>query len=74
MYCVTLSALLPTFITTSLVIEGGTPSRRKVEVQEAVARELSLDFIPRPDDAADALAIAITAWFDKNSAVESISN
>ncbi|MGB5712690.1 MAG: hypothetical protein WBM44_17485 [Waterburya sp.] len=31
MYCLTLSALLPTFITTSLVIEGGTPSRREVE-------------------------------------------
>jgi crossover junction endodeoxyribonuclease RuvC len=28
-----------------------------------VARELALDFIPRPDDAADALAIALTAWF-----------
>lgn len=38
----------------------------KIEVQEAVARELSLDFLPRPDDAADALAIALTAWFDKN--------
>ena len=37
----------------------------KIEVQEAVARELSLDFIPRPDDAADALAIALTAWFHK---------
>jgi Holliday junction resolvasome RuvABC endonuclease subunit len=28
----------------------------KIEIQEAVARELSLDSIPRPDDAADALA------------------
>ena len=36
----------------------------KTEVQEAVARELALDAIPRPDDAADALAIAITAWFN----------
>jgi crossover junction endodeoxyribonuclease RuvC len=35
----------------------------KYEVQEAVARELSLDFIPKPDDAADALAVALTAWF-----------
>lgn len=35
----------------------------KYEVQQAVARELSLDYIPRPDDAADALAVALTAWF-----------
>ncbi len=35
----------------------------KLEVQEAVARELGLDKIPKPDDAADALAVAITAWF-----------
>lgn len=39
----------------------------KIEVQEAVARELALDAIPRPDDAADALAIAITAWFHQQS-------
>jgi crossover junction endodeoxyribonuclease RuvC len=41
----------------------GHGNAEKIEVQEAVARELSLDFIPRPDDAADALAIALTAWF-----------
>lgn len=35
----------------------------KKEVQEAVARELDLDYIPRPDDAADALAVAIAATF-----------
>jgi crossover junction endodeoxyribonuclease RuvC len=35
----------------------------KHEIQEAVARELELDSIPKPDDAADALAIAVTAWF-----------
>lgn len=35
----------------------------KLEVQAAVARELALEQIPRPDDAADALAIALTAWF-----------
>lgn len=35
----------------------------KTEVQTAVARELALDQVPRPDDAADALAIALTAWF-----------
>ena len=36
----------------------------KRDVQEAVMRELNLDYIPKPDDAADALAIALTAWFD----------
>jgi crossover junction endodeoxyribonuclease RuvC len=35
----------------------------KAEVQEAVMRELDLDEIPRPDDAADALAVALTASF-----------
>ncbi|MBW4658563.1 MAG: crossover junction endodeoxyribonuclease RuvC [Drouetiella hepatica Uher 2000/2452] len=35
----------------------------KKDVQEAVARELNLPTIPRPDDAADALAIALAAWF-----------
>lgn len=35
----------------------------KSEVQDAVARELDLDVIPRPDDAADALAVALTASF-----------
>jgi crossover junction endodeoxyribonuclease RuvC len=33
----------------------------KTAVQEAVARELQLDAIPKPDDAADALAVALTA-------------
>lgn len=36
----------------------------KKEVQEAVARELQLSKIPQPDDAADALAIALTASFN----------
>lgn len=35
----------------------------KLDVQQAVARELDLDSIPKPDDAADALAVALTAWF-----------
>ena len=35
----------------------------KSEVQEAVARELDLDYIPKPDDAADALAVALTASY-----------
>lgn len=37
----------------------------KLAVQEAVARELSLTTIPKPDDAADALAIALAAWFQQ---------
>jgi crossover junction endodeoxyribonuclease RuvC len=35
----------------------------KYEVQQAVARELNLDYIPKPDDAADALGVALAAWF-----------
>ncbi|MFM2061151.1 MAG: hypothetical protein RLZZ507_821 [Cyanobacteriota bacterium] len=35
----------------------------KAEVQEAVMRELDLEEIPKPDDAADALAVALTASF-----------
>lgn len=35
----------------------------KRDVQLAVARELNLNYIPQPDDAADALAVALTAWF-----------
>ena len=41
----------------------GYGKAEKYQVQEAVAQELDLDYIPRPDDAADALAIALTAWF-----------
>ena len=41
----------------------GYGNAEKYQVQEAVAQELGLDYIPRPDDAADALAIALTAWF-----------
>jgi crossover junction endodeoxyribonuclease RuvC len=41
---------------------AGYGNASKDDVQSAVARELSLDYIPRPDDAADALAIAITGW------------
>ena len=35
----------------------------KHDVQQAVARELKLDHIPKPDDAADGLALALAAWF-----------
>ncbi|MGQ4649693.1 crossover junction endodeoxyribonuclease RuvC [Lyngbya aestuarii] len=38
----------------------------KYEVQQAVARELNLESIPQPNDAADALAVAITAWFHQD--------
>lgn len=41
----------------------GMGNADKYEVQQAVARELNLDEIPKPDDAADALAVALTAWF-----------
>ncbi|MGB3206998.1 MAG: crossover junction endodeoxyribonuclease RuvC [Crinalium sp.] len=41
----------------------GMGNADKYEVQEAVARELNLEQIPKPDDAADALAVAITAWY-----------
>ncbi|PAX60447.1 crossover junction endodeoxyribonuclease RuvC [Brunnivagina elsteri] len=41
----------------------GYGNAEKIEVQEAVARELNLDEIPKPDDAADGLAVALTAWY-----------
>lgn len=41
----------------------GYGNAEKYDVQEAVARELNLDRIPKPDDAADALAVALTALF-----------
>jgi crossover junction endodeoxyribonuclease RuvC len=41
----------------------GHGNAKKPEVQLAVARELNLTNIPKPDDAADALAVALTAWF-----------
>lgn len=37
----------------------------KDEVLEAVMRELNLSEPPRPDDAADALAVALTGWFQR---------
>lgn len=37
----------------------------KNDVQQAVARELKLDKIPKPDDAADAIALALTASFQR---------
>jgi len=38
----------------------------KQSVQQAVARELNLYQTPKPDDAADALAIALAAWFQQD--------
>jgi crossover junction endodeoxyribonuclease RuvC len=43
----------------------GYGNAKKPDVQAAVMRELNLSEIPRPDDAADALAIALTAWFQR---------
>ena len=40
----------------------GTGRAEKIEVQEAVRDLLDLESIPRPDDAADGLAIALTHW------------
>ena len=42
---------------------AGFGHAEKSEVLDAVMRELNLEVPPRPDDAADALAIALTAWF-----------
>jgi crossover junction endodeoxyribonuclease RuvC len=41
----------------------GYGNAEKYEVQQAVMRELDLEATPKPDDAADALAVALTAWF-----------
>lgn len=37
----------------------------KQEVQAAITQELNLNEIPKPDDAADALAVAVTAWYQR---------
>ena len=42
---------------------AGTGKANKSEVLEAVMQELNLKDPPRPDDAADALAIALTYFF-----------
>lgn len=47
----------PTFVKQSISGYGGA---NKTQMQEMTRMLLSLDAIPRPDDAADALAIAIT--------------
>ena len=42
---------------------AGFGHAEKNEVLDAVMREFNLQEPPRPDDAADALAVALTAWF-----------
>lgn len=56
--------LLPIEFTPAQVKQSLTGYGRadKQAVQTAVARELNLPSLPRPDDAADALAIALTVW------------
>ena len=44
---------------------AGFGHAQKDEVLEAVMRELNLTDAPRPDDAADALAVALTGWFQR---------
>ena len=44
---------------------AGSGHAEKSEVQDAVMRELQLSERPRPDDAADALAVALTGWFQR---------
>ncbi len=44
---------------------AGFGHAEKSEVLEAVMRELNLNDPPRPDDAADALAVALTGWFQR---------
>jgi crossover junction endodeoxyribonuclease RuvC len=44
---------------------AGSGHAEKHEVLEAVMRELALESPPRPDDAADALAVALTGWFQR---------
>lgn len=41
----------------------GSGKAQKPEVQEAVRDQLRLAAIPRPDDAADGLALALTHWY-----------
>lgn len=40
----------------------GSGKAIKIDIQEAVRDLLALPTIPRPDDAADALAVAVTHW------------
>jgi crossover junction endodeoxyribonuclease RuvC len=57
-------SLIPVEFTPAQVKQSltGYGNADKRAVQEAVARELALSHLPKPDDAADALAIALTVW------------
>ena len=44
---------------------AGSGHATKNDVLIAVMRELNLENPPRPDDAADALAIALNGWFQQ---------
>jgi crossover junction endodeoxyribonuclease RuvC len=44
---------------------AGHGHANKDDVLDAVMRELDLSDPPRPDDAADALAVALTGWFQR---------
>jgi crossover junction endodeoxyribonuclease RuvC len=44
---------------------AGSGHAGKDEVLAAVMRELTLEIPPRPDDAADALAVALTGWYQR---------
>jgi len=61
--------LEPTEFTPAQVKQAltGYGNAEKIAVQEAVARELNLAQIPRPDDAADALALALTDRYSRES-------
>ncbi len=47
------------------LVIAGSGHADKSEVLNGVMRELNLKIPPKPDDAADALAIALTGWFQK---------
>ncbi|MEM6436389.1 MAG: crossover junction endodeoxyribonuclease RuvC [Cyanobacteria bacterium P01_D01_bin.115] len=59
--------LLPVEFTPAQIKQAltGYGNADKSMVQESVMRELGLPKIPKPDDAADGLAVALTAWFQR---------
>jgi crossover junction endodeoxyribonuclease RuvC len=61
-HCVPMVEFTPAQVKQALTGYGNAD---KHEVQQAVARELQLNTIPKPDDCADALALALTAWFQR---------
>ncbi|MEO0852445.1 MAG: crossover junction endodeoxyribonuclease RuvC [Cyanobacteria bacterium J06648_11] len=67
--------LLPQEFTPAQVKQSltGYGNADKRAVQEAVARDLHLSDIPRPDDAADGLAIALTTWHHRFERVDELA-